>query len=108
MDVSDQASSCSAAASGCSVWAAFHLRLCFPGWVGVGVLWEGLAVGGAGGTDGAGVDGGNAGGIGGAGGGFPGDLGGVGVRVGRGGRGKGRENWWGLQGPRSVDSVTQA
>ena len=108
MDVSDQASSASAAASGSSVWAAFHLRFWFLGWVGVGVLWEGFAVGGAGGTDGAGEEAGNGGGFGGAGGGFPGDLGEVDVRVGRGGRGKGRESWWGLQGPRSVDSVTQA
>ena len=45
--------------------------------------------------------------LGGRGGEFPGDLGEVEGRVGRGGRGKGRESGWGLQGPRSVDSVTQ-
>ena len=88
------------------MWAAFHFR--FPGWVGVGVLWGGLAVGGAGGTDGTGVDSGSGGGAGGAEGEFPGDWGEVVVRVGRGGRGVGRERGWGLQGPRSVDSVTQA
>ena len=88
------------------MWAAFHFRL--PGWVGVGVLWEGLAVGGAGGADGTGVDGGSGGGTGGARGEFPGDWGGVVVRVERGGRGVGRERGGSLQGPRSVDSVTQA
>ena len=44
--------------------------------------------------------------VGGRGGAFPGDLGG---QRGRGGRGFWREKWvGGLQGPRSVDSVTQA
>ena len=44
--------------------------------------------------------------VGGRGGVFPGDLGG---QRGRGGRGFWREKWvGGLQGPRSVDSVTQA
>ena len=39
---------------------------------------------------------------------FPVDLGEVLGRVGRGGRGVGRERGWGLQGPRSVESETQA
>ena len=76
------------------MWAPFHFL--FPGWVGVGVLLGGNTVGGAGGTDGTGVDGGNGGGTGGARGEFPGDWGEVVVRGGS------------LQGPRSVDSVTQA
>ena len=46
--------------------------------------------------------------LGGRGGEFPGDWGEVVVRVGRGGRGVGRERGGSLQGPRSVDSVTQA
>ena len=86
------------------MWAPFHFLL--PGWV--GVLLGGNTVGGAGGADGTGVDGGNGGGAGGAGGEFPGDLGEVVGRVGRGGRGVGRERGWGLQGPRSVESETQA
>ena len=85
------------------MWAPFHFRL--PGWVGVGVLLGGNTVGVAGGADGVGVDGGNDGGAGGE---FPGDLGEVVGRVGRGGRGVGQEHGGSLQGPRSVDSVTQA
>ena len=44
----------------------------------------------------------------GAGGEFPGDLGEVVGRVGQGGRGVGRERGGSLQGPRSVESETQA
>ena len=106
----DQASSSSSASTKLVVCAFVHFLFCRWGldWVGVGVL-VGNTVGGAVDWDGEGDEGGGGGSVEGWVG-FPGGLGeGVGVVLGCLGRGL----WWklggkNLQGPRSVERLTQA